>query len=205
MEKDAEVKRARFIDSAADIADTFGFANPVEILTATKLYACSLYGSMTWNLFGDRAGQLFRSWNTCVKLAWNVPRSTHTYFVSHLLCGGHNSLRVDVMGRYVKFFWRLKSSASMEVRVMAAIAARDVRSTTGGNLAGLSAETGLDLWTTSAVRVRRVLQDQEPQPSVQDMWRVAYLEKLLRSRGNLHYLGENTEHISQLIDAICIN
>ena len=82
MENDVNVKRAKFIDTAADIADTFSFASPVEVLTATKLYACSLYGSMTWNLYGEKAGQLFRSWNTCVKLAWNVPRSAHTYFVT---------------------------------------------------------------------------------------------------------------------------
>ena len=69
-----------------------------------------------------------------MKLAWNVPRSTHTYFVTQLLYGGLSSLRVDVMGRYVNYFRRLQHSSSIEVRVMVAIAARDVRSTTGNNV-----------------------------------------------------------------------
>ena len=80
-----------------------------------------------------------------------------------------------------------------------------MRSTTGGNLSRLAAETGLDPWSSSAVEVRRVLQEQETVPSLQDMWRVSYLEKLLRNRGQLFYLGENTDHIRELIDAICVN
>ena len=109
--------------------------------------------------------------------------------MTELLCGGLSSIRVDVMGRYVKFFKRLQHSASMEVRVMVAIAARDVRGTTGSNLAQLSAETGLDLWTTTSGRVREVLQEQEPVPSQRDKWWVPYMATLLRDSGNQYYQG----------------
>ena len=58
MEKDADIKHANFIDTSADIADSFSFASPVEVLSATKLYACSLYSSMTWILFGEKPEHL---------------------------------------------------------------------------------------------------------------------------------------------------
>ena len=77
MDYDAVVKRATFIKQSVEIRETFGFASPVEILTALKVYCSSFYGSMLWDLGGDLAQQYYNAWNTCVKLAWQVPRATH--------------------------------------------------------------------------------------------------------------------------------
>ena len=71
-----------FINSSTDIRDCFSFAKPDQILRATSLYCGHCYGSMLWDLSSEMAGMFYRSWNTCVKLAWNVPRSTHTYLLS---------------------------------------------------------------------------------------------------------------------------
>ena len=48
-----------------------------------------MYGAMTWPLFSQKAQQVFNCWSTCVKLAWGVPKATHTYLVwglAFLLC-----------------------------------------------------------------------------------------------------------------------
>ena len=79
MDQDTRIKRANFIQESVDIRETFAFANPVEVLRAVKVYASSFYGSMLWDLQGNLAKQVFHAWNTCVKLAWHVPRQTHTY------------------------------------------------------------------------------------------------------------------------------
>ena len=85
MDKDIRVKRATFIDESVQVRETFQFANPVEVLQAVKLYVGSHYGSMLWDLGSDMARQYYNAWTTCVKLAWQVPRPTHTYFLDHLL------------------------------------------------------------------------------------------------------------------------
>ena len=89
---------------------------------------------MTRPLFSDRARQVFNCWSTCVKLAWDVPRATHTYLVDNLLSGGIPSMRSSILARYCKFYKGLRASNSLAVRVVASICSSDVRSTTGSNL-----------------------------------------------------------------------
>ena len=57
MDKDVGMKWARFIDES--IRETFGFASPMEILCAVKLYVGtgSHYGCMLWDLGSDMAKQ----------------------------------------------------------------------------------------------------------------------------------------------------
>ena len=81
MEFDANMKRGEFIENSVQIRETFYFANPEEKLSAIQVYASHWYGAMLWDLYGERVGQLCRSWSTCVKLAWDLPRSTHTFKV----------------------------------------------------------------------------------------------------------------------------
>ena len=90
---------------------------------------------MLWDLYGEMAGKVYRSWNTTVKLVWNlpVPRSTHNYFVDHLLAKSVNSVRKKVLSQYVSFLQRLGNSVSTEVRLMSRIAAADIRSVSGKN------------------------------------------------------------------------
>merc|ERR1719186_1998231 len=127
MDQDIRTKRARFIDESVDVRETFGFGSPPEVLRAVKLYVGSHYGSMLWDLGSDMASQYFNAWSTCVKLTWQVPRATHSYFVEHLLSCGLSSVRVDTLGRYTKFIRGLQSSPSMEVAVMCGVAKKDNR------------------------------------------------------------------------------
>ena len=104
MDTDVRGERAAFVTRSTEITETFGFASPLEVLKAVKFYTCDFYGSMLWDLGGDPVKQLLNCWSTCVKLAMNVPRATHTYFVDHLLACDLSSARVDIMVRYLKFF-----------------------------------------------------------------------------------------------------
>ena len=52
MEYDMKCKRADFISKSTEIREMFAFAQPHQILQATRTYCCSMYGAMTWNLFG---------------------------------------------------------------------------------------------------------------------------------------------------------
>ena len=81
MEYDAKCKRGSFIGKSTDIREMFAFAKPAQVLEAVTVYASHFYGSMLWDLYGEGANQVYRSWNTCVKLAWDIPRMTHNYFV----------------------------------------------------------------------------------------------------------------------------
>ena len=71
---DITVKKAQFINRSVEIRDIFSFAYPPQVLSAVRLYALHMYGSMLWPLNSDMVGQFCRSWNTCIKLAHECPR-----------------------------------------------------------------------------------------------------------------------------------
>ena len=97
------------------------FAHPDQVMRAIQIYCCDGYGSMLWSLSSDTAEQMFKSWNTCVKLALNFPRSTFTYLVEGFLAKDHISLRNQVLSRYPSFVQNLLSSPSKEIRLLANI------------------------------------------------------------------------------------
>ena len=103
---------------------------------------------MLWDLYGDMAGQVYRSWNTCVKLVWDLPRSTHNFFVDHLLAGTLPSVRKSIVTQYTSFLQRLRKSVSKETRVMSQIVAADIRSVTGRNCLNLNLDFDLHTWSS---------------------------------------------------------
>ena len=118
MDMDIKMKRANFIRNSMDIRNMFNFAFPEQILNAVKVYSAHFYGAMTWDLYGDMVGQVYRSWNTCVKLVLDLPRATHNYFVEHLLAKDLCSVRKMLLTQYVGFLQRLGKSVSQEVRIL---------------------------------------------------------------------------------------
>ena len=73
---------------------------------------------MLWDLQSEGAGMFYRSWNTCVKLAYNIPRSTHTYLVENYLAAEFTPIRTELMARYIKFYDSLLNSKSFEIQVL---------------------------------------------------------------------------------------
>ena len=208
MEHDASIKRSIFIQKSVDIRETFSFASPVEIISAFKVYCSSYYGCMLWDLGGEKAGQVFNSWTAAIKLAWGVPRGTRTYLVQQVLAPGITSAKVDILARFGGFFRSLRKSPSHEVAVMANLVGRDLRSTTGKNLALLRDSSGLDPWVFGSARLKEEL-DKNLTADIppEDQWRVRYLGSLLEQRQVKHYMGdkEGALQTQGLIDSLCVN
>ena len=201
MYMDTKMKRATFIKNSVNIREMFGFAMPTQVLNAVTVYSAHFYGSMLWDLYGDMAGQVFRSWNTTVKLVWNLPRSTHNYFVDHLLADSFPSVRKRTLSQYASFLHRLGKSVSKEVRLMSMITAQDIRSVTGSNVYNMEREFGLDPWKESSRTFQKHYKYYEV-PEV-DSWRLPLLTTLLTDQYEMDACGESTETISGLIESLC--
>ena len=208
MEHDAKVKRAKFIQKSLEIRDSFGFASPIEIQRALKVYCSSFYESMLWDLSGDGACQVFRAWNTAIKLAWDCPRDTRTYLLQQVLSSGMESAKTSILVRYATFFKNLRNSTSKEVAMLANLVSRDIRTTTGSNLRAVEEASGHCPWVTSKDRLRdSIIAKETVQVLEEDQWRIPMLDKLLTSRQEMNYLGEVEEvsRISELIHSLCRN
>ena len=156
---------------------------------------------MLWDLFSEKVGQLYRSWNTSVKLAWGLPRSTHTFLVENLLARDFFTVKQQLLGRYVNFFHRLLSSHSIEIRMVANMVGRCARSTTGRNLMQIVRETGLDPWVEPGWKVRAAVQKSDL--PVNEGWRVQFLMKLINARGEMEAKCEDTQEVTNLIESLC--
>ena len=119
------------------------------------------------------------------------------------MSGGIPSIRASVLARYLKFFRSVKTSPSLEVRVIANLAAADVRSTTGNNLFNLGKEAGMDLSIDNMWEVRRVLLGLKAQVPAQDTWRLGCLSKFLSEKYALEAMDKPTDEIDSLIDSLC--
>ena len=151
--------------------------------------------------------QFFNCWTTNVKLTWNLPRNTRSYFIQ-CLAAGFIPARAEILTRTVGFFKSLRKAPRHEVVTVALLASRDLRSTLGRNLRLVEEETKLDPWRDSTVRVRETLATHSTTPTpTSEEWRVKYFHKLLERRQQYRYWGmEEVESATQqLLESICIN
>ena len=162
-----------------------------------------MYGAMAWPLYSVKAKQVFNTWSTCVKLAWGVPRATRNYLVDNLLSAGIPSVRACVLARYCKFFSTLRSSPSMEVRVVANIAGADMRSITGSNVHNIEMEAGLKLTMDNLGKLRHTLLDMKADVPSKDTWRIGCLRKFLSEKYQMRAKLQDTEELQSLIDSLC--
>ena len=103
---DTRVKRAAYIKNSTDTRSEFCFDLPSQVLNAIKVY-CASMASPLWDLYGVMANQVYKSWNTTVKLVWDLPRSTHN-FMEHHLAETFSSVRQSILAQYVGFIQRLE-------------------------------------------------------------------------------------------------
>ena len=98
MEKDCQRARAKFIAKSTEVREALRFAQPLHVLRAIEVMCMDAYGSMLWSLESDKAEQFFKSWNTCVKLVYNVPLNTFTYLVEGYLASNlHSKLQGTII------------------------------------------------------------------------------------------------------------
>ena len=106
------------------------------------------------------------------------------------------------------FFRSLLDSPSSEVAVVARLAARDLCSSVGTNLALLQRETGLDPWVVGPGHLQAALLAKERvEVPDRDKWRVPYLERLLAERLQAYYIADTLaeEQLTVLINSLVVN
>ena len=207
MDHDAVVKRAQFIEKSVEVRKMFEWAAPADVLQAMKYYCSSFYGSMLWELGGVKASQVFSAWDTAVKLTWSCPRWTRTFLLQQVLYCGLTSARTDILGRYGKFCRGLRTSVSMEIRVLFSYVARDLQSTTAKNIKLVGDTSGTDPWTVSPFKLKEGLNKKQVVDILpQDVWRLNYLRSLLRQLQEARHLvlEERMVFIQSLIDSLAL-
>lgn len=202
MDQDSRRARGRFISKSVQLRDELNFAKPAQVIQAIQTLCTDAYGSMLWSLNSVTTEQFFKCWNTCVKLAYDIPRSTFTYLVEGYFASTHTSLRNQVLSRYPRFFSNLLSSPSKEVRIVARLVKYDPRSTTSRNLQYLRELTSIaDPENYSSARIKvRLPKSEVPE---NERWRLGLLSSLLKLREEKHIHVVDTEQVCAMIQSLC--
>ena len=157
---------------------------------------------MLARLDGVAATQLMNCWGVTVKDVWDVPRATHRVY-ARWLAGQHSSFREDLLSRWVKFYQSLYTGPSLEVAVIARVAAGDLRSNTGANNRLILKETGLNARTATSAQVRCELKKREKPMTEEEETDALELTRLLEERTRMIEEDIDTRLITQEISHLC--
>ena len=96
------------------------------------IYNTHFTGSPLWNLFCREADMVYNSWNRSIRIMFDLPLSTHRYFLEHL--AGTQHLKAVLIKRFLNFIQQIEKSPKTLPNLLLKTIRRDCRSTTGSNL-----------------------------------------------------------------------
>ena len=115
---------------------------------------------------------------------------------------------MSLLLKFVGFFRNLIASPSSEVVVVALLAARDLRSNLGKNLALVRETSGLDPWVAGSAQLRAALERAERREVPEaDFWRAGLLRRLLAEQLLASYAAdvEQEKRLEGLISSLVQN
>ena len=203
MESDSYRAKASFMTRSSDCRDSLHFAESEQRVQAIQLYCSDAYGALLYDFRSEYAESLFKAWNIQVRLAWDVPPTTHTWLVEGYFCDRMKSLKNQVLGRYPKFVQKLLDSPSKEIRFLSRILLSDRRSQLNKNVYYLSTVTNVNILDYPIYKYKQLL----PRKSVpaSDQWRLGLLTSLLNARKtkNFNFLNLNKAQCQDMINSLC--
>ena len=125
-------KRAIYINKVNELMQEFYYAHPLTKVRINNIFNSYFYGSTLWDLFGNEATRLEKSWNVSQRILLGLPRNTHRYFIETLSDTRH--IMFSLFKRYLKFVHGIESSHKLVAKNVLLIIKRDCCSTTGRNL-----------------------------------------------------------------------
>ena len=125
------------------------------------------------------------------------------YILGNLLSAGIPSLRLSILSRFCKFYDSVRTSQSLEVRLVASLASVDIRSGTGSNLSGIRKEFKLEPLHNNLGLLRSTILESTSAVPNQDFWRIRCLKNFLEQKYQLEATHQDTSEMTGLIDSIC--
>ena len=196
MTRDIATKRGKFIGKLNTLSQEFHYVQPSVFMKILNIYAVSFHGSGLWDLFSSNCERVYKAWNVAVRMAWNVPRTTHRYLIEGI--SGCLHPKAMLASRLVKFAQQLRSSTKMGVRVLASLAVSDQRCVLGRTMMRLSRECSTNM---SALTPALVKENFSYNENPEERWRLGPILELLDDK--LMIPGFTKEEQSAILDDLC--
>ena len=102
-------KRVILFDKIRQVQQQFGQYEPQLVLQLLFIYSTALYVSPHWWSYSEELHKLNRSWNTAVKIIWNLPYAPHTHFLEDICPVQH--LEHVLLSKYIGSIQNLSESS----------------------------------------------------------------------------------------------
>ena len=181
LNSDSSDKRRKFVGKVHSLWQEFGFLDHSLVFDLINIYATSFYGSNLWDFSGSPIDRLFASWNKMVRLVWNLPNTTHRYFIEEISQKPH--LKVALYHRYLTFVKSLRSSKKKCVAALCLRLCEDQGSITKKNLNIIEKESNCPniLSLDSKFVTNQIKYFPVPE---NEIWRINFIEELIQIRSN---------------------
>ena len=121
--------------------------------------------------------KLVRSWNSAVKIIWNLPYQAHTSFIEQLTNCSH--LQAILHSRYVGFASSLSNSKKRHVNVLYSLCRYDISTLTGNNLAFLQRKYNCNSIEELCENRLQISKTSFKKMSPEDQWKIPIIEYLV--------------------------
>ena len=136
-------KRGQFIGKVNSLCQEFHFVSPNVLIDMIVKYACSFYGSCTWNLFNNETQKVYNAFSIMVRHAFKLPFNSHKFFIEPISNVLH--LKTQLCSRFVKFFEKNEKCNKPVIRLLSALCKNDNRTVYCKNLTNIAKECNIGL------------------------------------------------------------
>ena len=181
MDTDVRGKRRKFIGKFHALRQEFGFASPQVLYKLISIYGTSFYGSVLWDLGGSAADTLYASWNSMVRMTWNLPNTAHTYFIEEISESPH--LKSILSQRFLTFIHSLLNSKKKCLSQLAFKTIYDQGSITGQNINLIASNSGYNRFEILNMTPNCVAKEIRFSPVPEEsVWKIQLLKELISLR-----------------------
>ena len=140
------------------------------------------------------------SWSVSFRIMYNLPRTTHRYFVEPISNTTH--IKFTIIKNFLNFLKQIENGSKSIAKVLLNTVKNDVGSTTGSNIKGI--KQLLDVDSINQININEIKEKTFAEIPVGSEWRIPVLEELLSVRnGNSELENFTKKDIDSMIDIIC--
>ncbi len=121
----------------------FGFAHPVCKLKLLVTHDYSFYGSSLWDLYDNDSKKLYITWNIAVRSLYDLPRTAHTSFITHIAGVPHVNLNLKC--RFAKFVYKAINSQIEKIAFLAKLCIYNTMSISCSNVSNILFEFNINM------------------------------------------------------------
>ena len=197
---DMKIKRAQYVSKNNELNQEFRFCHPLAKFHLNHVYNSSFPGSPLWNLFCRESEMIQNSWNTSCRIMFDLPLSTHRYFVQPLSNKMH--LKNILMKRFLGFLSQIKNSSKKIPSFLLNIVKNDARSTTGYNMRNMMLLFNKN--TIDDIEEKDITEYVYAPVDKKDEWKIQILKELIDVKnGELELENICTEEVDTMIVSLC--